>query len=212
MSVGKKILTHVIKKARNKKIEKLYLLTTTAANFFNKQGWILINRKNVPEAVRQSKEFSEICPKNSDCMFIQLSNNEVKRSINSFLGDCNCSQAVFGTFSPQFGLNKNKAIKLAAGFGAGINYKSEICGAVTGAYMTIGLKYGLNKEKVREKIQEFDEEFIKKNDSIYCKQLLEYDLSKVDNLQKARELDLFKKICPNLIKDSGEILKELLNN
>ena len=53
-----------------------------------------------------------------------------------------CSQAVFATFSEMLGLDKETALKIANGFGGGIARKQEICGAVSGAIMAIGLKYG----------------------------------------------------------------------
>ncbi len=40
----------------------LYLLTTTAKDFFNKEGYIVVNRDEVPEPIKNSSEFSSVCP------------------------------------------------------------------------------------------------------------------------------------------------------
>ena len=40
----------------------LYLLTTTAKDFFDKQGYCVIKREDAPESVKQTAEFSSLCP------------------------------------------------------------------------------------------------------------------------------------------------------
>ena len=59
-----------------------------------------------------------------------------------FMGRFTCSAAVFSTFSAELGLDPNTAKKIACGFGAGVSKTGNICGAVSGAIMVIGLKYG----------------------------------------------------------------------
>jgi C_GCAxxG_C_C family probable redox protein len=53
-----------------------------------------------------------------------------------------CSAAVFSAFSGELGLDADTARKIACGFGAGISRTGNVCGAVSGAIMVIGLKYG----------------------------------------------------------------------
>ena len=53
-----------------------------------------------------------------------------------------CSQAVLGVFAEDFGLDRDLALRISQGFGAGIAYTDDICGAVSGAIMVIGLRYG----------------------------------------------------------------------
>ena len=43
-------------------INCLYLLTTTAKDFFDKQGYCVIKREDTPEAVKQTAEFTSLCP------------------------------------------------------------------------------------------------------------------------------------------------------
>lgn len=128
-----------------------------------------------------------------------------------------CSAAVFSTFSHELGLDADTAKKLACGFGGGISHTGNICGAVSGAILVIGLKYGKTQEgddaatgKTRATVREFMQEFVRKNGSINCTELLAHDLSNPDELSRAREKGLFKTKCPALVRDAAEILEKIL--
>ena len=66
---------------------------------------------------------------------------KVEQAVERFKSGFNCSQAVLGSYCEQFGLDCEKAYKVATGFGGGMHIDS-VCGAVTGAFMVLGLKYG----------------------------------------------------------------------
>ena len=59
-------------RARENDIERLYLLTTTAAGFFRRRGYEAIAREAVPPAVRQTTEFTDLCPDSAACMRLGL--------------------------------------------------------------------------------------------------------------------------------------------
>ena len=95
-----------------------------------------------------------------------------------------CSAAVFSSFSEDLGLDPGTAKKIACGFGAGISKTGNICGAVSGAILVIGLKYGKTvadddaaTEKTRALVRQFIHEFSEKNGSVNCTELLGYNLS-----------------------------------
>jgi C_GCAxxG_C_C family probable redox protein len=67
-------------------------------------------------------------------------------ALEDFKNGFTCSSAVFSSFSEELGLDPETAKKLSCGFGAGISKTGNICGAVSGAIMVIGLKYGKTKE------------------------------------------------------------------
>ncbi|WP_254763433.1 arsenic resistance N-acetyltransferase ArsN2 [Natrinema marinum] len=54
--------------ARKNGIETLYLLTTTAAEFFRRRGYEAIDREEVPSRIRQTAEFAELCPSSATCL------------------------------------------------------------------------------------------------------------------------------------------------
>ncbi len=68
--------------------------------------------------------------------------NKSECSEQCFLSGFNCAQAVFSTFSGQLGLEPELALRIAGSFGGGMGHIGETCGAVTGAFMLIGLKHG----------------------------------------------------------------------
>lgn len=49
-------------------VERLYLLTTTAASFFRDRGYVEVTRSAAPDAIRQTTEFDELCPTTATCM------------------------------------------------------------------------------------------------------------------------------------------------
>jgi C_GCAxxG_C_C family probable redox protein len=128
----------------------------------------------------------------------------------------NCSQSVLTAFCEELGLNLPLARKVALGFGGGMGRMGKTCGAVTGAYMVIGLKQNITsengpqvKDKVNRLIQEFNKEFTAKNGSITCKDLLGCDLSTPEGSTQAKEKGLFSTLCPRFVKSAVEILETL---
>ena len=138
-------------------------------------------------------------------------------ALAGFRGGFTCSSAVFSAFSGELGLDDKTAKKIACGFGAGISKTGNICGAVPGAIMVIGLKYGKTMqgddtatEKTRALTRQFIKEFSAKNGSVSCTELLGYNLSNVDEYEKAREEKLFVTKCPELVRDAAAILEKIL--
>ena len=135
----------------------------------------------------------------------------------SFMSRFTCSAAVFYAFSEELGLDPAAAKKIACGFGAGVSKTGNMCGAVSGAIMVIGLKYGKSDvgdeaatEKTRALVREFIGEFSKKNGSINCTELLGFDLSDPEGFEEARKSGLFMTKCPALVRDAAEILEKIL--
>ncbi len=60
--LGKMINRQAEHYAKEAGINCLYLLTTTAKDFFEKQGYCVINREDTPAAVKQTAEFTSLCP------------------------------------------------------------------------------------------------------------------------------------------------------
>ena len=143
---------------------------------------------------------------------------KIEQAVERFNNGFNCSQAVLSSYSEQFGLDCDRAFKVAAGFGGGMRM-SETCGAVTGAFMVLGLKYGNTtaqdqqaKEKTYEMILEFTNRFKVRNGSVVCRELLGCDINTQEGRKKARDKDLFSTVCPEMVKNAAEILEEMLNN
>ncbi|MCR3758599.1 C-GCAxxG-C-C family protein [Clostridium felsineum] len=141
---------------------------------------------------------------------------KAENAIVEFKRGLYCSQCVLAAFSDELGLSKELALKISSGFGGGM-CEGDICGAVTGAVMALGLKYGNSvadnkeaKEKVYEVTRTFCKEFKKINGSIICRELLGIDLTQQENKAIAREKGLFKEKCPKYVGDSVNILEKFL--
>ena len=143
---------------------------------------------------------------------------DVERALECFNKNYNCSQSIFSTYAPRFGVNREHSLKIASAFGGGIVRMGNICGAVTGAFMAIGLKYGKivdgEEESPNDKSYEIAREFIDKftsiNDTIICKDLLGCDISTPEGKQYAEDNNLIETICMKAVQTSAEILEELL--
>ncbi len=128
----------------------------------------------------------------------------------------NCAQSVFAAFSSDLGLDEKTAYNITQAFGGGMHVNS-VCGAVTGAYMTLGLANPITPENARrnyEKIETLRNEFNRRFKEIYgsinCTDLLGYDITKPEEAAKARESDIFTAKCPNFVRDAAKILEDLL--
>ncbi len=127
---------------------------------------------------------------------------------------CNCAQIVFSYFAEKNGLDINKALKITSAFGGGMG-KGDICGAITGAYMALGLIYGNDLENsdrsiLKEKIKEFDLEFQKISMERRCEDILGVNVGDKEKVMEfAKKNPDFKAICPKLVINSINIIEKL---
>ena len=135
-------------------------------------------------------------------------------AVTIFSQSFNCSQAVFSAFAPQFGLDEKTALRLASPFGGGVARRGEVCGAVTGALLALGLARGAQapagKEEIYRLSQEFMRLFEQKHNTVLCRDLIACDISTPAGHQAAVEKRVFKTICPVLVQDAVEIVQKLL--
>ena len=145
-----------------------------------------------------------------------MENMHAKRAVDYYGRNFNCSQGVFTTYAIEHGINEKLALKLATNFGGGAR-KGEMCGAVSGALMVLGLLYGHSesedpdtKARAYAMSEEYMNRFIRRNGSVVCRELLGYDLSKPEEKAVILEKDLFRTFCPDMIRSAVEILDELI--
>ena len=145
-----------------------------------------------------------------------MENNHAKKAVDYYSHNFNCSQGVFTVYAVEHGIDEKLALKLATNFGGGAR-KGEMCGAVSGALMVLGLLYGHSesddldtKAKSYAMSEDYMSRFIQKNSSVVCRELLGYDLSKPEEKAIIMEKNLFRTFCPEVIRSAVEILDELL--
>lgn len=130
---------------------------------------------------------------------------------------CNCAQSVFDTFASQFKLDPEQANQIAAAFGGGMGRTGMACGALTGALMVLGLKFGpkipsdqASKELTYQKAREFIDRFRTQNGHTDCRHLINMDISTPEGWAKAKEGKVFSTICPRYLESAVSILEEML--
>ena len=143
--------------------------------------------------------------------------DRVHCAVSSFAEGFSCSQAILGTYAEMLGLERQTALRLAASFGGGMGRMAQTCGAVTGAFMVLGLKYGSTsaqpgeaKERLYGLVREFADRFRRRQGSIVCKDLLGCDLSTPEGVRLAKEEGIVQAVCPQIVRYAAELLEELL--
>jgi C_GCAxxG_C_C family probable redox protein len=128
-----------------------------------------------------------------------------------------CSEAVLLALSETQNITSEIIPRIATGFGAGISRHGEVCGALSGAVMGLGLRFG--RSQVSETPQDsppyhfgqtivnlFAERFGK----IRCRDILDLDISSDEGRKKYREQRLWESKCRELIRIATELAYDLL--
>ena len=149
-------------------------------------------------------------------MAIERESN-VEKAVSLFKEGFSCSQAVCAAFAEQSGLNRELALKVSGGFGGGIGRTGEICGALSGAVIIIGLRHsavrGDDKEarlKTYDLVREFLKRFKSRNDSVFCRELIGCDISTTEGFKRAMDEKIIATRCPKFVRDAAEILEEIV--
>jgi C_GCAxxG_C_C family probable redox protein len=139
-----------------------------------------------------------------------------ERAANHFKKGYNYAQSVLLAMQEYYGMRRNTLIpKIATAFGGGIGRRGSLCGALTGAIIAIGLKHGTNdtvlkeKEKTYNMALKFYEQFVEACGSPFCKELIGYDLTDPQDLQRLRRSNVRDEKCSNFVKKAVEILIDL---
>ena len=144
--------------------------------------------------------------------------NRTDKAVACFKQGFSCSQAIVSTFAEGTGLERETALKVAAGFGGGMARMGLTCGAVTGAIIVLGLKHGATsaedlqaKQKTYQLVRDFTAKFKARHGSIVCKELLGgIDLSTQEGMEQAKRTDVINTLCPKFVQHAAEILEEIL--
>jgi len=128
-----------------------------------------------------------------------------------------CSQAVAAAFAPDLGLDREAALRLAQPFGGGIARRADWCGAVTGAFLAIGLKHGRDRAEdaaARDRTYALVNEFIARFSALHgqlkCRDLLGCDIGTPEGQKQAEAQKLHQTKCEDFVRDAAAILEEIL--
>ena len=128
-----------------------------------------------------------------------------------------CSQAVLSAFAEDLGLDRETALRLSQPFGGGIARRADWCGALTGAFLAVGLKYGRTKvedEAARDRTYALVNELIARfeagHGAVRCRDLLGCDIGTPAGQKEADDKNLHRTICEELVRDAAALLEEIL--
>lgn len=140
------------------------------------------------------------------------------RAEKLFRSGCSCAQSVLGAYCDLAGMDARTAMRIAAPFGAGVGRMREICGAVSGMCMVLGLLFGpddptdaAQKGAHYALIQQAAERFAQKNGAIVCRTLLGLDAGKDSPVPQKRDAAYYqKRPCAAYVRDAAEILQDVI--
>jgi C_GCAxxG_C_C family probable redox protein len=150
----------------------------------------------------------------------QITMEHSEKALSYFDNKFNCSQSVLTAFAGESGLTEDESLRVASAFGGGIGRQQLTCGAVSGAAMAIGLKFGKGKNDEDEKKQQtYDktvdlfEAFTKLNGSTNCRKLLnDLDMRSENELSLINEQNLFHTNCRKYVADAVKITEKIIND
>ena len=145
----------------------------------------------------------------------------IEKAISLFKEGFNCSQSVVAAYADLYGYTQEQALKMSASFGGGIGRMRQTCGAACGLFLLAGLESGCTEGKDREgkeanykMVQEFAEEFKKRNGSLICAELLGLAKSApTPATPEARTAEYYKKRpCVKMVEEAARIFAEYLES
>jgi C_GCAxxG_C_C family probable redox protein len=139
-----------------------------------------------------------------------------ENAVKKFTEGYNCAQSVLFSYSDKLGITGDHALKAACGFGGGMGRKQEVCGAVTGGILALGLMYGRGENEDKQKLEltyakvrELINRFNAKYGTVNCRELLDgCDLSTTEGHQRFISEKLRARCC-DYVGDVVRILDEI---
>ena len=140
------------------------------------------------------------------------------KALELFHGGYNCAQAVAAAFCDKTGMDEKTAARMASSFGGGIGRMREVCGAVSGMYMVLGLLYGYDdpkddaaKKGLYHDVQALAEKFREVGGSIICREILKNPPS--DPNPTPRTEEFYKtRPCDRMICTAARLMEEFIGS
>ncbi|HBL77603.1 MAG TPA: hypothetical protein DD458_20420 [Prolixibacteraceae bacterium] len=126
-----------------------------------------------------------------------------------------CSQSILLTFAGQFDLDEKTTKLISSTFGGGMGRLRQMCGAVTGGFMVLGLKYGNadptdmdTKLSAYRKVRELNHQVEEIHGTSNCSEILKKFASEADVAERKHH----KIICRKVVGDVAEKVYDMINN
>ena len=138
-------------------------------------------------------------------------------ALDYFAQGFNCAEAVLLGATGARGMRVDFMTQMATGFGAGVGRSGDLCGALAGAVMALGLGFGRSsakdtgkKERTYGKVRELFAAFEAEFGSTRCIDLTECDMRTTEGMELARQRNLHSDVCPKFVAFAAEKAARLL--
>ena len=143
------------------------------------------------------------------------------KALELFESGAQCAQATLGALCDVTGLALDDALALSASFGGGVGRMREVCGALSGILMAVGLHFGryplgdaqtgANKDRHYRLTQYVSAEFKRRVGSLFCYRLLDLPHAAQVPVSQPRTNDFYQtRPCLGIILAAIEVFDELL--
>ena len=146
-------------------------------------------------------------------------NTTKDKAIQSFQSGMNCAQAVVTAYAVLLKFDPDLAAGLSCGFGGGMGRLQQTCGALTGAFMVLGIHNSrLYTDRAELKnvtytqVRKINEKFRQRQGATDCRSLLGCDLQTDEGMQYHKDTNQSKMICEKCIAASIELLDEIVGD
>jgi C_GCAxxG_C_C family probable redox protein len=108
--------------------------------------------------------------------------------------------------------------RIASGLGGGVGRHGEVCGALTGGVLIVGLAHGRDRAEEQEakgavhaKAGEFVTRFAEVNGALRCRDLIGLDVSSEDGIREYYARNLLEETCSGIVSNAVRVILELLD-
>ena len=133
-----------------------------------------------------------------------------------FLSGCNCAQAVFLAFTDVTGMDTKTAAKISSSFGGGMGRMREVCGAVSGMNIVLGILYGYDtpnddtiKAELYAQVQALAGQFREQLGTILCREILDNPPSD-PNPTPRTEAFYKERPCVRVVMTGARLMEEFI--
>lgn len=137
----------------------------------------------------------------------------VAKALSFFDEGYACSQSVLLAFSEELNLDERTAKLISSTFGGGMGRLREKCGAVTGGFMVLGLKYGHTDPKdmdtklaAYKKVRDLNQVVVEIHGTSNCAEILKKHATEADVTERKHH----KIICRKVVGDVAGLLYEMI--
>ena len=146
--------------------------------------------------------------------------NHGQMAVDNFRRGYNCAQSVALVFADELGMREEDVARMASSFGGGMGKLREVCGAVSGALLVLGILQGYSspddsqgKAAHYARVQQFANRFKEKHETIVCRELLKNISLRNENTSAPEpRTDEYYRIrpCAYFVETAADVLAEML--